>query len=622
MANQLDDLKELRNGFAGKLRTSKDFSLSSPYQSNGNEKKKQKPVINEEMINQLEGNNWFFPETNKTSAEAILADCNEDTFLVRTEKNDFWVSFITKDGRFSNSLIKMEEVDGDLFFFMEESHRRFESIVELVRSAVELDQFTPFHKRRRQSLISKTPSNRGGSRLSFNSVNENGEKVMRTSHDSDSKEELEESSGFTVKDIEKEYQQVMKGNNDQQIAALKETVKAMIENFETRIQEFDKNLLRHSLDMRESINLSSEDNRVYVSYNQAITKLKRILIGLRLRGDEFLIVHKGENKMFRVAPDGQMHFCTIKKTSKTEDLAPSDMSEYCYFNVKVIEGGRGVLYEVKSAKMAHFIDEVAKIATESIVVSADVVKGGCVIYWKNGKKSSFVTAIPEDVFELVEVVGTHLKSFNQSTIKQIQMIKDIYRTKTTQFDSDSTQHLFLLSRLWKATHLNGEMELVSREWKKIGFQGTNPSTDFRGMGLLGLLNLLYFAENYSTEVLKIVDSHRDYPWAASGINITNMIMNILGINAELVTLHPSVPAWHTPLLSMFYHANNDDTFDELYSQAFLLFDQLWIHNKATYMDFPTIISKLQRSVEELLARRPTSVEQLCSWIEHRRKSFT
>ena len=31
----------------------------------------------------------------------------------------------------------------------------------------------------------------------------------------------------------------------------------------------------------------------------------------------------------------------------------------------------------------------------------------------------------------------------------------------------------------------------SEEWKRLGFQGTDPSSDFRGMGLLGLNQFLY-----------------------------------------------------------------------------------------------------------------------------------
>lgn len=33
-------------------------------------------------------------------------------------------------------------------------------------------------------------------------------------------------------------------------------------------------------------------------------------------------------------------------------------------------------------------------------------------------------------------------------------------------------------------------ERISPQWTIIGFQGNDPATDFRGMGLLGLLNLV------------------------------------------------------------------------------------------------------------------------------------
>lgn len=31
---------------------------------------------------------------------------------------------------------------------------------------------------------------------------------------------------------------------------------------------------------------------------------------------------------------------------------------------------------------------------------------------------------------------------------------------------------------------------ISKQWADIGFQGDDPKTDFRGMGILGLINLV------------------------------------------------------------------------------------------------------------------------------------
>jgi hypothetical protein len=36
----------------------------------------------------------------------------------------------------------------------------------------------------------------------------------------------------------------------------------------------------------------------------------------------------------------------------------------------------------------------------------------------------------------------------------------------------------------------------SEQWKEIGFQGKNPATDFRGMGILGLQNLWFVMSSF------------------------------------------------------------------------------------------------------------------------------
>jgi len=48
-----------------------------------------------------------------------------------------------------------------------------------------------------------------------------------------------------------------------------------------------------------------------------------------------------------------------------------------------------------------------------------------------------------------------------------------------------------LVQLWNTLHPDIVLtQRVSPQWTLIGFQGNDPATDFRGMGLLGLLNLL------------------------------------------------------------------------------------------------------------------------------------
>jgi len=426
---------------------------------------------------------------------------------------------------------------------------------------------------------------------------------------------------FTVEAVEEQYKHIMAGGKEQSVGALKETIKAMIETYERRIQEYDGDLIEQSLNARSSVSLSNDDSTTYVVYNRAITKLKGFLNALRLRGDEFLIIHKGEDKLFKIDTDGQILFCSTKRTTNMQDLVPPDMSIFCYFNVTVVEGVRNSTYEIRSAKLQHYIDDVAKINMENIVVNG-TSKGGCCLQWKNGQKSTFVTAMPEEIFELVEVVGAHVKRYNQASLKQIQLLKDIYKCKSTPFNPETPEHVMLLERLWKAMNIRGEFQQVSPLWKTIGFQGINPATDFRAMGLLGLLNLLYFAENHGQKAHAQINSQKEYPWAATGINITHMLLEVLKIDQDLISQHSGAQAWHTPRLSIFYYANDDDTFDEIYSQIFLLFDRLWSHVNAGYMDFPRVIAQVKKSTEGVLERRPTGMNELIGMIEHLQMTYS
>ena len=69
---------------------------------------------------------------------------------------------------------------------------------------------------------------------------------------------------------------------------------------------------------------------------------------------------------------------------------------------------------------------------------------------------------------------------------------------------------------------------------EIGFQGEDPSTDFRGSGLLGLKNLIYFVkfnDNKAREVLEISTSRKHwYFFAAAGINITGKLIHMIEVN--------------------------------------------------------------------------------------------
>ncbi|KAL0301497.1 UNVERIFIED_CONTAM: ELMO domain-containing protein A [Sesamum radiatum] len=106
------------------------------------------------------------------------------------------------------------------------------------------------------------------------------------------------------------------------------------------------------------------------------------------------------------------------------------------------------------------------------------------------------------------------------------------------FDETRTDHQEALRDLWDAAFPNVKLKgLISEQWKDMGWQGANPSTDFRGCGFVSLENLLYFARTYPVTfnrlLLKQVGSRAEweYPFAVAGINVSFMLIQMLDLHS-------------------------------------------------------------------------------------------
>ncbi|XP_022151834.1 ELMO domain-containing protein A isoform X2 [Momordica charantia] len=159
-----------------------------------------------------------------------------------------------------------------------------------------------------------------------------------------------------------------------------------------------------------------------------------------------------------------------------------------------------------------------------------------------------------------------------------------HRTKV-HFDGSRIDHQEALRALWSAAYPGQELHgLVSDQWKEMGWQGRDPSTDFRGAGFISLENLLFFAKTFSTSFQRLLNKQGgkpaawEYPFAVAGVNITFMIMKMLDLDA-------SKP--RTFIRSVFLQmlSENEWAFDLLYCVAFVAMDKQWLERNATYMEF-------------------------------------
>ena len=80
--------------------------------------------------------------------------------------------------------------------------------------------------------------------------------------------------------------------------------------------------------------------------------------------------------------------------------------------------------------------------------------------------------------------------------------------------------------------------LKSDKWTSMGFQGSDPRTDFRGAGLLGLKCLVYFMDKYPDAAERMRNNGEDYFFfAVSCCNMSYALSKFLCLTIEGVPQH-------------------------------------------------------------------------------------
>lgn len=133
------------------------------------------------------------------------------------------------------------------------------------------------------------------------------------------------------------------------------------------------------------------------------------------------------------------------------------------------------------------------------------------------KNETFVKSMP---YLLCKII-----SYN-ALFNEVDLIRSI------QYDETNDEHENSLKKLWCLIKKDDELnERHTSRWNEIGFQGTNPATDFRGMGILGLKNMIYLLEKKETIGMKIYgqSNHPQYgfSFAIMAINFTSTCFDLL-----------------------------------------------------------------------------------------------
>lgn len=173
------------------------------------------------------------------------------------------------------------------------------------------------------------------------------------------------------------------------------------------------------------------------------------------------------------------------------------------------------------------------------------------------------------------------------------------------FDETRPDHQEALKALWHAAFPNVALNgLISEQWKEMGWQGPNPSTDFRSCGVIALENLLFFARTYPASFHRLLlkqDGSRatwEYPFAVAGINISFMLI-------QMLDLCSARPRCLTGINFVKLLGEDEGAFDVLFCIAFEMVDAQWLAMNASYMQFNDVLQATRTQLERELSLEDT-----------------
>ncbi|EXB55630.1 ELMO domain-containing protein A [Morus notabilis] len=145
---------------------------------------------------------------------------------------------------------------------------------------------------------------------------------------------------------------------------------------------------------------------------------------------------------------------------------------------------------------------------------------------------------------------------------QEQRLQRLQERLHVPFDETRPDHQEALRALWFAAFPDIALKgLISEQWKDMGWQGPNPSTDFR----------LLFKQDGKRATW-------EYPFAVAGINVSFMLIQMLDLYSE-----------------------DEEAFDVLYCIAFEMMDAQWLAMHASYMEFNDVLQVTRTQLERELS---------------------
>ncbi|KAI9366073.1 ELMO/CED-12 family-domain-containing protein [Zopfochytrium polystomum] len=195
-----------------------------------------------------------------------------------------------------------------------------------------------------------------------------------------------------------------------------------------------------------------------------------------------------------------------------------------------------------------------------------------------------------------------------------KLMHELNARAATKYDSTNKLHERKLLDFWEAAKPDEKLTgRISEQWKALGFQGDDPATDFRGMGMLGLDDLLYFARVHKKSFQRVLESSHKPSWfsmAITGIHITSFCISLV----------------RTRQLQNFLYTfgTTKEVYEEFYCFVFDAFEKEWTSSitPLTAMDFNRMFGVFQVRIERMLLEGlPTVLDEDSNVFARNKKSM-
>lgn len=171
------------------------------------------------------------------------------------------------------------------------------------------------------------------------------------------------------------------------------------------------------------------------------------------------------------------------------------------------------------------------------------------------------------------------------------------------FDGSNEEHFAVLVKVadvWGAgVSATGR---AGRDWGSIGFQGKDPSTDIRAMGMYGAELLLAVAQRDPELVERaLARGDKGYPLAIACFATANMVLDLFG-ESTITSTKGKPPSHHKHLLSSWLHADGE-ALSAVVAVALAVLDELWSReSNPTVMSFPGVLANTKLALDTQMLR--------------------